>query len=195
MNLREPNSLIGKHVRLDPLQPVHFDELCKVGLDEDLWRWFPVVVRSREELIRWLEVALADQRKGLALPFAIVHAASSAVIGTSRFANIASEHRRLEIGWTWIVRDWQRTAVNTETKYLMLRHAFENLNCVRVEFKTDSLNHRSRAALLRIGAIEEGTLRQHMVTNSGRIRDSVYFSVVQAEWPGVKARLEEKLAR
>src|ERR1043166_432559 len=132
------------HVRLDPLQPVHFDELCKVGLDEDLWRWFPVVVRSREELIRWLEVALADQRKGLALPFAIVHAASSAVIGTSRFANIASEPRRPAIGWTWIFRDWQRTAVNTETKYLMLRHAFENLNCVRVRSEEHTSELQSR---------------------------------------------------
>jgi len=195
MNLDNTPILPGQTVRLEPLQPAHFEELCKVGLDEELWRWFPVVVRTREELIQWLGQALAEQRQGLTVPFVTFHAKSGEVIGTSRFANISSEHRRLEIGWTWIVRAWQRTAVNTEAKYLMLRYAFETLGCVRVEFKTDALNLPSRAALARIGATEEGTLRQHMVTSSGRIRDTVYFSIVHSEWPAVKSRLEEKLAQ
>src|ERR1044071_4007147 len=117
MNIHSPPVLLGNTVRLEPLRPAHFEDLCKVGLDEELWRWFPVVVRTRDELIQWLEQALAEQRQGLTIPFAIFHAKSAEILGTSRFANIASEHRRLEIGWTWIVRAWQRTPVNTEAKY------------------------------------------------------------------------------
>src|SRR4051812_13941732 len=194
MNTREPATLHGKAVRLEPLDSAHFDDLCGGAFDASLWRWFPMSIRSREELTDWLNDALAQQRAGAAIPFAIVEVKSGAAIGSSRFANLAPEHRRLEIGWTWIAVPWQRTAVNTETKYLMLQYAFESLDCIRVEFKTDSLNERSRAALLRIGAREEGTLRQHIVTNTGRIRDSVYFSVIRSEWPGVKAALETRLS-
>jgi RimJ/RimL family protein N-acetyltransferase len=116
-------------------------------------------------------------------------------VGSTRFGNIEPDHRRVEIGWTWIGRDWQRTAVNTETKLLMLTHAFETWGCVRVELKTDALNARSRAAILRIGAREEGTMRQHQVTESGRLRDTVYFSILDREWPEVKRGLEDKLRR
>ncbi len=115
------------------------------------------------------------------------------VIGSTRYGNIERVHHRLEIGWTWVARQWQRSAINTEAKYLLLRHAFETLKCIRVELKTDSLNESSRAAILRIGAREEGTFRNHMITASGRIRHTVYFSILDSEWPGVKTRLESKL--
>jgi RimJ/RimL family protein N-acetyltransferase len=128
-----------------------------------------------------------------ALPFALIEKSSGRVIGSTRYANIERVHHRLEIGWTWVARRWQRTAMNTEAKYLLLRHAFERLKCIRIELKTDSLNDRSRAAILRIGAREEGTFRNHMITASGRIRHTVYFSVIDSEWADVKARLEARL--
>jgi RimJ/RimL family protein N-acetyltransferase len=137
--------------------------------------------------------ALAEQEAGQALPFATIDKASGRVVGSTRFAAIEPQHRRVEIGWTWVAPRWQRTPVNTEAKYLMLRHAFEQWGCVRVEFKTDVLNTRSRQALLRIGAKEEGTLRSHMITATGRIRDTVYFSVLASEWPAVRAALNAKL--
>jgi RimJ/RimL family protein N-acetyltransferase len=142
-----------------------------------------------------VETALRLQADGVALPFAVMERASGRAIGSSRYAAIDRFNRRLEIGWTWYAPVWQRTAVNTETKYLMLRHAFETLGCLRVEFKTDALNERSRKALLRIGAKEEGTFRRHMIMPGGRIRDSVYFSIIDSEWPAVRARLEELLDR
>ena len=141
----------------------------------------------------YVETALRLQAEGTALPFATVLNETDQVVGSTRFANIDRENKHMEIGWTWIGKAWQRTAVNTEAKYLMLRHAFEKLGCIRVEFKTDSLNQQSRNALLRIGAKEEGTFRNHMITSDGRFRHSVYFSVIDSEWPEVKGRLEEKL--
>ena len=141
----------------------------------------------------YVETALKEQERGVALPFAIVEKATGRAIGSTRYGNIERTHHRVEIGWTWVARQWQRTAVNTEAKYLLLRHAFETLGCMRVELKTDSLNERSRAAILRIGAKEEGIFRNHMITASGRIRHTVYFSVVESEWPVVKARLETML--
>ena len=120
---------------------------------------------------------------------------SGLVIGSTRFGSIDREHLGVEIGWTWIAQRWQKTPINTEAKYLMLKHAFEKLGCIRVQFKTDSQNTQSRAALLRIGAREEGVFRNHMVTYSGRIRHTVYFSIIKSEWPHVKARLEDKLQR
>lgn len=137
--------------------------------------------------------ALVAQAAGTAMPFATVERASGRVVGSTRFMNIDVANRRVEIGATWIAKPWQRSAINTEAKYLMLRHAFETLKCIRVELKTDALNQRSRQAILRIGAREEGVLRQHMVTWSGRLRDSVYFSILDSEWAGVKADLEARL--
>ena len=189
----EPVTLEGKHVRLEPLSLAHHAALCEVGLDEDVWRWIAAPVRTPEEMRRYIETALAEQAAGTALPFATVERASGRAIGSTRYGNIDRSNRRVEIGWTWIARPWQRTAVNTEAKYLMLRHAFETLGCIRVELKTDSLNERSRNAILRIGAQEEGTFRNHMITASGRIRHTVYYSIVDSEWPAVKASLEEKL--
>jgi RimJ/RimL family protein N-acetyltransferase len=189
-----PVVLDGREVRLEPLSHSHFEKLCAIGVNDEIWRWMPMIVRNVEELRLWLENALEDQRKGIALPWTIVERSTGLVVGSTRFANIDLTNRRVEIGWTWIGPRWQRTRVNTETKYLMLRHAFESLGCVRVELKTDALNERSRKAVLRIGAKEEGTLRRHMITSSGRIRDTVYFSILDSEWPQVKAVLQARLA-
>ena len=190
----EPVTLAGRAVRLEPLGGAHLEGLCEIGLDEALWRWTLGHVRTREEMRAYLEVALIGRTEGTTLPFAILAQPSGQVIGSTRFGNIDRENRRVEIGWTWIGRRWQRTAVNTEIKYLMLRHAFESLGCVRVEFKTDTLNQTSRRAILRLGAKEEGILRRHMITDGGRIRDTVYYSIIDGEWAEVKARLEAKLA-
>jgi RimJ/RimL family protein N-acetyltransferase len=141
----------------------------------------------------YIKTALDEQKRGVSLPFALIEKATGRAIGSTRYGNIDRTHHRVEIGWTWVARDWQRSVVNTEAKYLLLRHAFETLGCIRVELKTDSLNERSRAAILRIGAREEGILRNHMITACGRIRHSVYFSIVDSEWPAVKARLESMM--
>lgn len=189
-----PVTLEGTHVRLHPLTLDHLDALWEVGQDPALWTWGTASVRSRDDMRRYVRAALAAQKAGTALPFAILHKESGRVVGSTRFGDAAPAHRRVEIGWTWVAAPWQRTAVNTEAKLLMLRHAFGPLGCHRVEWKADALNERSRQAILRLGATEEGTLRQHMVTSEGRIRDTVYFSVVASEWPAVEARLVERLA-
>jgi len=186
-------TLEGRYVRLEPLSLEHHADLCAVGLDEELWRWIPTQVRTPADMRAYIELALRTQAESSALPFAMIDRASGSAIGSTRFGNIDRLHRRVEIGWTWIGRLWQRTAVNTEAKYLMLRHAFETLGANRVELKTDSLNERSRRAILRLGAVEEGTFRKHMVTESGRVRHSVYFSIIDEEWPAVKARLKGML--
>jgi RimJ/RimL family protein N-acetyltransferase len=188
-----PVTLEGAHVRLEPLAKAHLAGLAAVGLDEELWLWTPVPVRTAEEMAGYIETALEEQERGVSLPFALIEKATRRVVGSTRYGNIDRAHHRVEIGWTWVAREWQRTAVNTEAKYLLLRHAFETLGCIRVELKTDSLNERSRTAILRIGAREEGIFRNHMITASGRVRHSVYFSVVDSEWPAVKARLESRL--
>jgi len=191
--LVEPVTLEGHHVRLEPLSGAHWAGLAEVGLDEDLWRWIPTEVRTKEEMAAYIETALEEQERGLSLPFALVETKTGRAIGSTRYGNIDRRHRRVEIGWSWVARPWQRTAINTEAKYQLLRHAFETLGCIRVELKTDSLNERSRAAILRLGAHEEGILRNHMITSSGRIRHTVYFSILDSEWPAVKAQLEAKL--
>lgn len=186
-------TLEGVHVRLEPLTLDHLGPLTEIGLAPDLWRWTTQVARTPQEMEEYVRGALAEQSAGRALPFATVHRASGRVVGSTRFGAIEPAHRKVEIGWTWIARSWQRTAVNTEAKYLMLRHAFEVWRCVRVELKTDRLNERSRAAILRIGAKEEGILRSHLITATGRVRDTVYFSIIAEEWPAVRAALETKL--
>jgi len=190
-----PVTLAGRHVRLVPLSLDYVAGLWEVADDWDLWELGMSAIRSEDDARRYVEAALAARAAGTALPFATTEAATGRPIGSTRFGNVEPAHRKAEIGWTWIGRPWQRTPVNTEAKYLMLRHAFETWGCVRVELKTDVLNQRSRNAMLRIGAREEGVLRKHQITEQGRIRDSVYFSIVDDEWPAVKARLEEMLAR
>ena len=190
-----PVALEGEHVRLEPLSLDHHAGLSEVGLDEELWRWIPQPVRTADEMREYIALALKSREEGSALPFATVDRSSGRVIGSTRYGNIDRVNRRVEIGWTWLGLQWQRTAANTEAKFLMLRHAFETLGCLRVEFKTDSLNEKSRHAIMRIGAKEEGIFRNHMITHTGRIRHSVYYSIIEWEWPTVKTRLEEKLAR
>ena len=189
----KPVTLEGQHVRLEPLSKTHLSGLAEVGLDEELWRWIPTSVRTREEMAAYIETALQEQERGVSLPFAILEKASGRAVGSTRYGNIDRTHHRVEIGWTWVARQWQRTAMNTEAKFLLLRHAFETLGCMRVELKTDSLNEKSRAAILRIGAKEEGIFRNHMITSGGRIRHSAYYSIIDSEWPAVKTRLESKL--
>jgi N-acetyltransferase len=194
MNI-QPVTLAGEFIRLEPLSLGHRTQLSEARLDEELWQWIPQPVRTAEEMRAYIQTALSEQSGGISLPFATVERASGRAIGSTRFMNIERAHRRVEIGNTWLAKPWQRTAANTEAKYLMLRHAFESLRCIRVELKTDSLNERSRRAILRIGAKEEGTLRNHMITSTGRIRHTVYYGVTDAEWPAVKSRLEERLGR
>jgi N-acetyltransferase len=188
-----PVVLEGDIVRLEPLEAAHSAPLAEVGLDPSLWKWTIVFISNPAEMQRYVQDALHAQSAGAAIPFATVERSSGRVVGSTRFLNIDRANRRVEIGSTWIAPAWQRTAVNTEAKYLMLRHAFETLGCIRVELKTDALNVKSRNAMLRIGAKEEGVLRQHMICYGGRIRDSVYFSILDAEWPDVKVRLEQML--
>ncbi len=186
--------LQGRFVQLVPLSMDHLEALCEVGLDPNIWRWTPTRVRTREDMRAFMEQTLEAAHASTAVPFTTTLRDSARPIGMTRFMNIALEHRRVEIGGTWIAPAWQRTRANTEAKYLMLRHAFEAWRCMRVEFKTNALNAPSRAAILRLGAREEGTLRKHLVNDDGTVRDTVYFSILDDEWPVVKQRLEARLA-
>jgi RimJ/RimL family protein N-acetyltransferase len=191
-----PLTLEASVVRLEPIRREHaelFWDVAKNDL-EDIFRWIPYTMKTREDFALLVEKAFSEQDRGESVVFTTVERATGRPIGSTRFMNIDRANRRVEIGSTWIAKPWQRTAVNTEAKYLMLRHAFEVWRCARVELKTDALNEKSRNAILRIGAKEEGTLRRHVLTWTGRVRDSVYFSILDSEWPHVKARLEGKLA-
>ncbi len=193
MDIR-PVVLDGRHVRLEPLSLAHHEPLAAV-LDPTLLQWFPRPATNSADLREFIAASLEDQKRGQALPFATIDRVTGRPVGSTRFGNIDRANRRLEIGWTWLGRAWQRTAINTEAKLLMMAHAFEALGAIRVEFKTDALNAQSRAALARLGAVEEGYFRNHMITADGRIRNSVWFSVVESDWPRVKRDLEGKLAR
>jgi N-acetyltransferase len=195
LNIALPITLEGAAVRLEPISRGHaelFWQIAKNDLDI-IFRWIPYSMKTPEDFQRLVEKALSEQERGESVVFATVERPSGRVIGSTRFMNIDRGNRRVEIGSTWIAPAWQRTAINTEAKYLMLRHAFEVWGCVRVELKTDALNDRSRNAILRIGAKEEGTLRRHVVTWTGRIRDSIYFSILDLEWPAVRQKLEERI--
>jgi RimJ/RimL family protein N-acetyltransferase len=190
-----PVVLSGTHVRLEPLSLLHLDGQVDVGLAPDLWERTTTRHGTRGEMEDYVRTALLWQSQNTALPFATIEQETGRVVGSTRFANADHANRRIEIGWTWVAPPWQRSAVNTEAKLLMMRHAFGTLGCIRVEFKTDALNTRSRAALARIGAREEGILRSHMLVQGGRRRDSVYFSVIEEEWQDVEAALRAKLER
>jgi RimJ/RimL family protein N-acetyltransferase len=185
----EPVVLENELVRLEPLSSGHLAPLCEIGLVEEIWRWSPEPIKDAEDMRRYVETALDEKTRGVALPFVTIDRTSDKVIGSTRFGNIDVINRRAEIGWTWINPAWQRTFVNTQAKLLMLAHAFETWKCIRVELKTDALNEKSRNAILRLGAREEGIFRQHMITAAGRFRDTVYFSILDSEWQGVKERL------
>jgi RimJ/RimL family protein N-acetyltransferase len=189
----EPVTLEGRIVRLEPLSVQYLDDLARVAFEGDLWRWTLVQPTEREGLSDWIVAAVAGAEAGSEMPFATIDQASGRAIGSTRFMSIVPEHRRLEIGWTWVGRDWQRSGANREAKLLQLTHAFEALGANRVEFKTDSLNEKANPALLGIGATFEGTFRNHMVMPGGRLRHSNYYSVTSEEWPAVKARLVAKL--
>lgn len=190
-----PVTLDGRIVRLEPLELAHVPALAEVGLDAPIWQWTLARPRSEADLRDWAQAAIRNRDAGTELPFVTLEASTGRPIGSSRYLNIVLEHRRLEIGWTWLAPPWQRSGANREAKLLMLRHAFETLGCRRVEFKTDSLNEPSRRALLGIGATFEGIFRNHMVMPDGRMRHSAYYSVIDDEWPAVKAALERSIDR
>lgn len=192
MDLTSP-TLVGRLVRLEPLALRHVDGLCAIGLEPSLWALTQSVVRTAADLRAYVDEALAARADGSQIPFATIEQATGTVIGSTRFGSMSHEHRRLEIGWSWLGTPWQRSGANTDAKYLMLCHAFEVMQARRVELKTHALNIRSRDAMRRLGATEEGTFRQHMLQPDGSSRDSVYFSIIDREWPAVRTRLEARL--
>ncbi len=191
-----PTTFVGKHVRLEPLSEAHVAGLAEIGVGQDFWKFMLYGdMKTEEDMRRWVKDMLARQARGTDLPFAAIDLASGRVAGATRYLNIDPPNRGLEIGGTWYGLEFQRTAVNTECKYLLLKHAFETLGCIRVQLKTDSLNVRSQRAIERIGAKKEGVLRNHLILSDGRYRDSVFYSIIASEWAEVKRRLEEMLAR
>jgi RimJ/RimL family protein N-acetyltransferase len=192
----EPVTLEGQYVRLEPLSLDHHVALSAVLLDDDLWRWMPRQVLTPDAMNEFIRMALKWRGEGSALPFATIYKSTNEVVGMSRYLTIERDHHTIEIGGTLVGKNWQRTVVNTEAKYLMLCHAFETLGCIRVQFQTDSLNTKSRNAILRLGATQEGIFRNKIICWVGRIRHSVYFSNTDEVWlSNVKANLEAKLAR
>ena len=190
-----PLTLVGQHVRLEPLTAAHGEALIEAAGDGELWKSTVTIVPTRDTMAAYVDAALEGQAKGQELPFVIVEQTSGRVVGTSRFYYIKPADLQVSIGYTWLAASAQRTPVNTESKLLLLTHAFEHWQCIRVELLTDVLNHQSRTAILRLGAKEEGILRNHMIMPGGRIRDSVCFSIINQEWPEVKARLKAKALR
>lgn len=191
-----PITLTGSLVRLEPLSLEHLPGLCAVALDPAIWRYMVYGdIHTPADLRAWISDLLGRQARGTDLPFTVFYLPGDKPVGCTRYMNIAPQHRGLEIGGTWYGMDYQRTGVNTETKYLLLRHAFETLGAIRVQIKTDLLNERSQRAIERIGAVKEGVLRDHVILPDGRVRSSVMYSILAAEWPAVKARLEDLMRR
>jgi len=189
-----PITLMGRVVRLEPLSEAHVPDLTMAGADESIWRYMVYGgVGGQAQMREWVREILSRQARGTDLPFAVIHLGSGRAIGSTRYLDIQPQHRGLEIGGTWYGVAYQRSAVNTECKYLLLQHAFEVLGCLRVQLKTDLRNERSQRAIERIGAVREGVLRNHMLLPDGHVRSSVYYSLLNLEWPAVKAKLEEKL--
>lgn len=190
----EPVTLTGHTIRLEPLALAHVPALAIAGRHESLWRYMPYVNMGDDHAMHaWVNDLLDRQARGTDLPFGVIHLASGQPIGATRYMDIRPPDRGLEIGGTWYAPEHQRTAANTEAKYLLLRHAFESLGCVRVQLKTDLRNERSQRAIERLGAVREGVLRHHMLMPDGYRRSSVYYSILEEEWASVKSRLEEKL--
>ena len=186
-----PVILEGEHVRLEPLEISHADDLFEAGNDEAIWRYKLVAQpESVSDVRTWIDEILKSMANGREIAFAIIHKADKRAIGSTRYLDIQPAHKTIEIGWTWIGRNYQRTAVNTECKYLLLSHAFEKLGAVRVQLRTDMRNEKSKRAIERIGAIKVGVMRKSHTTHTGYVRDSVYYSIIGDEWPAVKQRLE-----
>ena len=190
-----PVLLRGNHVELHPLSQSHAGDLSAAIAVGDLWKLAVSNLPAPGGMQAYIAEALGLQSAGKALPFALIDKSTGHAVGSTRFGNFEPAHHRVEIGWTWLGTPWQRTAFNTEAKYLLLGHAFESLGLNRVEFKTDLVNDRSRKAILRLGALEEGVLRRHMIVRDGRVRDSVYYSIIAEEWPAVKANLRRMLSQ
>lgn len=192
----KPVVLQGKHVRLEPMTEAHIPALAEIGVGQEFWDYMLYGNMSTEaDMANWVRDILSRAARGTDLPFIAIHLESGRVAGATRYLNIMPNDRGLEVGGTWYGLDFQRTAVNTECKYLLLTHAFETLGCIRLQIKTDSLNVRSQKAIERIGAVKEGVLRNHMILPNGRIRHSVFYSILDTEWPDVKKRLEKMLIR
>jgi N-acetyltransferase len=193
-NWVQPVTLTGKYVRLEPMTVLHTAALAEIGVGQNFWDFMLYGnMNSAEDMHSWVLDILSRAEKGTDLPFVAVQLSSGRVAGATRYLNIMPKDRGLEIGGTWYGPEFQRTAVNTECKYLLLRHAFETLGCIRVQLKTDSRNERSQKAIERIGASKEGVLRNHMILPDGRYRHSVFYSILDTEWPQVKERLEKML--
>ena len=192
----KPITLQGKYVRLEPMMEAHAPALAEIGVGQPFWD-FMVYGRmeTADDMRAWVRDILARAEKGTDVPFVAIHIDSGRMAGASRYMNIMPNDRGLEIGGTWYGPEYQRTVVNTECKYLLLQHAFEKLGCIRVQLKTDLRNERSQKAIERIGAVKEGILRNHMILPDGYYRHSVYYSILDIEWPDVKRRLEEMMAR
>jgi RimJ/RimL family protein N-acetyltransferase len=190
----ETPSLQGRIVRLEPLGQRHADDLFEASRDQQMWRWLPILQpQTRAEWQGWIDDALARTAAGHERAFATVLCGSETAIGSTRYLALRPEHRSLEIGWTWVQPARWGSAANTEAKYLQLRYAFEDLGWRRVEFKTDALNERARAALAGLPAQFEGIHRRHMLVRGGENRDSAWYSIVEEEWPAVRAALERRL--
>lgn len=190
----KPVVLTGQFVRLEPLTEDHTAGLAAVGMDESIWEYMPYgAMNNEDDIRRWVRTILDRRAEGTDLPFVVMHKASGRVAGTTRYMEIRPEHNGLEIGGTWYGAEFRRTQVNTECKYLLLRQAFEELGCIRVQLKTDSRNERSQRAIERLGAVKEGMHRNHMILPDGYIRHSIYYSIINSEWPQVKSRLEQML--
>jgi N-acetyltransferase len=191
-----PVVLYGDAVTLEPLDPAHAEDLLAAGADPDIWRYMPIPQPGTvADVTRWIDEAWQRASTGEELPFAIVDPNTGRAIGSTRYLEIRRTWRTLEIGWTWLAASAQRSAVNTECKFLLLKHAFEDLGALRVQFKTDSRNLRSQRALERISAVREGVLRKQRVNHDGYVRDAVYYSILDDEWPAAKVRLVAQLAR
>ena len=193
----KPVVLEGKLVRLEPLALSHAADLFAASQMPEIWKWMPIAMfASVAEVEAWIKAALAGQAGGTDIPFATVQRSDGRAVGSTRYLDIRPPHRALEIGWTWLTRSVQRTGINTEAKYLMLRHAFEQHGARRVQLKTDELNQQSRRAIMRLGAFFEGILRNYQTrSHDGYVRNTAMFSITDTEWPGVKARLEAMLER
>ena len=192
----KPVVLTGKHVRLEPMTEAHAPGLAEIGAGQSFWDFMLYGdINTVDDMRNWVKDILSRAEKGTDLPFVAIDLASGRVAGATRYLNIVPKDRGLEIGGTWYGSEFQRTPVNTECKYLLLQHAFERLGCIRVQFKTDLRNERSQKAIERIGAVKEGVLRNHMILPDGRYRHSVFYSILDTEWPGVKNRLEEMMER
>ena len=191
-----PVTLTGHTVRLEPLSLAHVPGLAAIGLDDSIWQYMPYgLMRNETDIRGWVQGMLNLAAQGADVPFAVIDQGSNCVAGATRYMEIRPHHRGLEIGGTWYGAAYRRTRVNTESKYLLLQHAFESLHCIRVQLKTDSRNERSQRAIERLGAVREGVLRNHLILPDGHVRDSIYYSVLDSEWPAVKVRLQEMLAR